>query len=79
MNKSEMMNLGIIPDFKRERECNSRGIPNYLQTALGWLKRYDKTGDNIAIANYHHYIRVAEEFGMCQIIEPVTFEDEDEA
>jgi hypothetical protein len=47
-----------------------------LQTALGWLKRYEETGDNAAIANYHHYLRVAEEFGMCQIIEPVTFEDE---
>jgi hypothetical protein len=75
MNKKEMLSLGIVLR-KKELDRKSLGVPDYLNIALKWFERYEKTGDQFAIMNYHHYIRVAEEFGMCEIIDPITYEDE---
>ena len=64
-----MLNLGV----RRIRSVDKMGIPDYLRIALGWYRKYDETGENFALSNYHHYIRVAEEFGLCEVEDPITF------
>lgn len=63
-----MSSLGIIPSINIAKS----GVPDYLVIALGWYARYDRTGENFALQNYHHYIGVAQEFNMCYVEEPIT-------
>lgn len=65
-----MLSLGV----RKIKSVDKMGIPDYLKIALGWFERYEKTGENFALSNYHHYIRVAEEFGLCEVEDPITFE-----
>jgi hypothetical protein len=69
MSKEEklMLNLGIY-STGRVRS----GMPNYLKIALAWYSRYEESGENHAIINYHHYIGLAEEFGFCKVEDPIT-------
>ena len=50
------------------------GVPDYYNAYLGWMKAYQKSGDNSFYTQAMHYARVAEEFGQAEIQDEVTLE-----
>ena len=62
MSKEEklMYHLGIVSTGVQRGD-----MPDYLTIALQWYEHYEFSPNNYSINNYHHYIRLAEEFGFC--------------
>ena len=50
------------------------GVPDYYNAYLGWMKAYQKSGNNSFYTQAMYYARVAEEFGQVQIQDEVTLE-----
>ena len=65
-----MKALGITP-IKGHR----RDVPDYLTVALRYYRKYEETGQPLALTHYHYYIEVAEEFGFCTVEDQVTVDD----
>ena len=63
-----MLSLGINPN----KNVDVSSIPDYLDIALGWYSRHEKTGEAFAYLNFQHYLRVAEEFKMCSVDAAIT-------
>lgn len=62
MSKEEklMHHLGIVSTGVQRSD-----MPDYLGIALRWYEQYEASPNGHSINNYHHYIRLAEEFGLC--------------
>ena len=62
MSKEEklMYHLGIVSTGLQRGD-----MPDYLTIALQWYEHYESSPNSQSINNYHHYIRLAEEFGLC--------------
>ena len=51
-----------------------KGVPNYYDIHIGWMRDFDATGNNRSKMLAMHYARVAEEMGQAIIEEDTTVE-----
>ncbi len=54
-----------------------KGVPDYYEVYLNFMKRYEQTSSNECLTLAFHYARVAEEMGQVEIKDDLTLEDDD--